>query len=193
MNTELEPLRTLQLRGGQTFLLQPPFNTHKIVYFSCLSGYARFSGSFGEPFSDVTLGFCGGLDSSCINLPPDTNLLLEALIDLSIEFTYLSDTKNQSDLLWQWLLDLHLVRHPVGAESRLNALFQLLVSRFGTKTLEGYSLPFGLGHSRIAELIGTTRSTVTRLITNLRHQHDLYLCESPCGFKLSERLIESPL
>jgi CRP-like cAMP-binding protein len=54
------------------------------------------------------------------------------------------------------------VRHPVGTDARLAALLRLLVSRFGIRTAEGYRLPFSLGHTRMAELICATRSTVTR-------------------------------
>ena len=87
-------------------------------------------------------------------------------------------------------MDLHLVRHPVGAEARLIALFQLLVSRFGIRRGDGYFLPFPLGHSRIAELIGATRSTVTRQLTILKDQKDLYLNETDGKLLFSARLIE---
>ena len=160
---------------------------------SFFSGISRVSGSFGNTFRDITLAFCGDSDNSWICLPDDSHLLLEALTDSSLEMDYLSECPIQHDLMWQWLFDLHLVRHSVGAEARLISLFQLLVSRFGIRRGDGYFLPFSLGHARIAELIGATRSTVTRQITILRQQDDLHLNEPQGHFLLSARLIETSL
>ena len=93
--------------------------------------------------------------------------------------------------MWNWLFDLHLVRHPVGAEARLVALLQLLVSRFGIRRGDGYLLPMPLAHARIAELIGATRSTVTRQISLLRRLNHLQLIDPDGIFLLSEQLVES--
>ena len=104
------------------------------------------------------------------------------------------DLKNnlgsRQDLV-KWLIDLHLVRYPVGSESRLVLLLQLLVNHFGIRRSDGYFLPFHLGHSRMAELIGSTRSTVSRLVNVLRSNEDLHVCKSGGNFLLSPRLVES--
>lgn len=89
----------------------------------------------------------------------------------------------------QWLIALHLVRHPVGTEARLVALFQLLVMQFGIRRSDGYLLPLTIPHSRLAELIGATRSTVTRQINALRQQDELRLWEDGAVL-FSDRLIE---
>lgn len=89
----------------------------------------------------------------------------------------------------QWLIALQLVRHPVGTEARLVALFQLLVMQFGIRRSDGYLLPFTIPHSRLAELIGATRSTVTRQINALRQQDELRLWEDGAVL-FSDRLIE---
>ena len=157
------------------------------------NGVGRIAGSFGSSFPDITLAFCGNHETNWIRLPGDSQLLIEALTNCVIEFHYQNSCPLHHDLMWQWLFDLHLVRHPVGSEARLVSLFQLLVSRFGIRRGDGYFLPFALGHSRIAELIGATRSTVTRQITILRQQNDLLLNEPDGEFLLSARLMESSL
>ena len=98
-------------------------------------------------------------------------------------------TCHQGLMLMQWLIALHLVRHPVGTEARLVALFQLLVMQFGIRRSDGYLLPFTIPHSRLAELIGATRSTVTRQINALRQQSELQLWEDGAVL-FSDRLIE---
>tara|TARA_Y100001968_G_scaffold318264_1_gene348258 strand:+ start:297 stop:986 length:690 start_codon:yes stop_codon:yes gene_type:complete len=184
---------SIQLKENQSFLLSPPSKDTGCVRLTFHEGIARLSGSFGNTFPDVTLAFCGNDESSWIRLPNESNLLLEALNDCQIDFQYEKSCPLHHDLMSQWLFDLHLVRHPVGSEARIVSLFQLLVSRFGIRRGDGYFLPFALGHSRIAELIGATRSTVTRQITILRQQKDLYLKEPEGEFLLSARLMESSL
>lgn len=87
------------------------------------------------------------------------------------------------------LIALHLVRHPVGTEARLVALFQLLVMQFGIRRSDGYLLPFTIPHSRLAELIGATRSTVTLQIKALRQQGDLRISGDE-GLMFGDTLIE---
>ncbi len=140
---------------------------------------------------DVTLAFCGAQDESFwVRLPVETNFLLEALTETFLEINYFEDSKSEDDLLCKWMFDLHLVRHPVGADARLIALLKLLVNHFGIRRGDGYFLPFSLGHARMAELIGTTRSTVTRQISILRKQHDLQIIDPEGSFLLSARLVE---
>ena len=53
-------------------------------------------------------------------------------------------------------------------------------------------LPFPLSHGRIAELIGSTRSTVTRQITRLRQKHLLSIEEVGGEFLFSSALNFQP-
>ena len=184
---------SVQLLEGQTFLLAPPDESHQCIQLSMFKGIARVSGSFGNNFTDITLAFCGEEEKNWICLPDESTLLLEAMTDSSIKMHYESNCPLHKDLMTQWLFDLHLVRHPIGAEARLVSLFQLLVNRFGIRRGDGYLLPFSLGHARIAELIGATRSTVTRQITILKQQNDLHVNNIQGQFFFSTRLIESSL
>jgi CRP-like cAMP-binding protein len=116
-------------------------------------------------------------------------LMLEAVSSCSLRLQYTEHCPVHHDLLMQWLIALHLVRHPVGTEARLVALFQLLVMQFGIRRSDGYLLPFTIPHSRLAELIGAIRSTVTLQINALRQQDELRLWEDGAVL-FSDRLIE---
>ena len=191
VSSQLESLESLQLTVGQSILLSSQTDQSRYVRLFFQQGIARISGSFGDHFPDITLAFCGDSESSWIRLPDCSNFLLEALTNSSIGLHYADNCPKEQDLLWDWLFDFHLVRHPVGAEARLVALLKLLIGRFGIRRSEGYELPFPLGHARMAELIGATRSTVTRQITLFRNKNDLQLIEPGGTFLLSARLIES--
>ena len=82
------------------------------------------------------------------------------------------------------------MRQLIGAEARLIALFQLLVEEFGFRHKETYSLPFWLSHARLAEIISTSRGTVTRQITYLRKSMDLSLATDQGSLVISSRLME---
>ncbi|WP_236072568.1 helix-turn-helix domain-containing protein [Prochlorococcus marinus] len=191
VSSQLESLESLQLTVGQSILLSSQTDQSRYVRLFFQQGIARISGSFGDHFPDITLAFCGDSESSWLRLPDCSNFLLEALTNSSIGLHYADNCPKDQDLLWDWLFDFHLVRHPVGAEARLVALLKLLIGRFGIRRSEGYELPFPLGHARMAELIGATRSTVTRQITLFRNKNDLQIIEPGGTFLLSARLIES--
>ena len=111
--------------------------------------------------SDVTLALFSAGSPAVIRIPTGCTLHFEALAESC--FTLKEDTGNRpTEDLSQWLINLYLVRQLVGAEARLIALFQLLVEEFGFRHKETYSLPFWLSHARLAEMISTSRGTVTR-------------------------------
>lgn len=153
---------------------------------------ARLAVGFDGQFQDVTLAFCGDPEGQWLRLPQGVMLMLEAVSPCSLRLHYAEHCPVHHDLLMQWLIALHLVRHPVGTEARLVALFQLLVMQFGIRRRDGYLLPFTIPHSRLAELIGATRSTVTRQINALRQQGDLQLWEDGAVL-FSDRLIEQKI
>jgi hypothetical protein len=150
---------------------------------------ARLAVGFDENFPEVTLAFCGDPEGQWLRLPQGVMLTLEAVNPCHLRLHYAELCPVANDLLMQWLIALHLVRHPVGTEARLVALFQLLVMHFGIRRSDGYLLPFAVPHSRLAELIGATRSTVTRQINALRQQGDLQ-AEGSHGLLFSDGLIE---
>jgi hypothetical protein len=137
-------------------------------------GIGRISASFTQPAgrccSDVTLAFAAPEECPWLRLPAAASCLLVAHTPIHCELQAVQHCPVTHDLISDWLLQLHLVRYPVGADLRLRSLLQLLVQRFGRRNAAGYQLPLELGHARLAELIGSTRSTVTRQISQLREQ-----------------------
>ncbi|MEO1002631.1 MAG: helix-turn-helix domain-containing protein [Cyanobacteria bacterium J06638_7] len=159
-------------------------------------GIGRIAASFNQPdgrsWNDVTLAFAASEERPWLRLPASLSCLLEAQTPLRCDLLPVAHCPVTHDLISDWLLELHLVRHPVGADLRLRSLLQLLVQRFGRRSGAGYHLPLALGHARLAELIGSTRSTVTRQISQLRQRR--LLSPSPCGeaLLLAPALVEEP-
>ena len=56
-------------------------------------------------------------------------------------------------------------------------LFELLCQRLGKRAIDGYLLEFLLPHARIAEIIGATRSTVSRSIGGLKRSEQISIDE----------------
>lgn len=187
---KLNDPRSINFKEGQSFLLTAPTLDQTFVSLSVEYGISRISTTYGDNLSDVTLAFCGSQYINWIALPNEFAFVLEALSDSQINIQYSNNYQFSQDLIAKWLFDLHFVRHPIGAEARLIKLFQLLVTKFGEKKDEGTLLPFSLSHSRIAELIGSTRSTVTRQISLLRSQNYIYVNDYNGRFFLSDPFLE---
>ena len=77
----------------------------------------------------------------------------------------------------KWIIQLHIVRNETNLENRLMKFFRLLITRLGKRTPEGLLLENTLPHARIAEIIGSTRSTVSRTIGSLRKSQQIYIDE----------------
>ena len=63
--------------------------------------------------------------------------------------------------------------------------------RLGRRCGPWCDLPFRLTHDRIAELIGTTRVTTTRLISRIRQDQLLAVPSDQPGLRLAPELVES--
>ena len=153
------------------------------------SGVLRVGANFNFDNSDVTLALLSAGSPVRIKTPAGCSLQFEALTESSFSLTE-DATGRPTDDLNQWLIHLHLVRQLIGAEARLIALFQLLVEEFGFRHKDTYSLPFWLSHARLAEIISTSRGTVTRQITYLRKNMDLSLDTDQGSLIISSRLME---
>ena len=161
----------------------------KPVELNIQSGVLRVGGNFNFDNSDVTLALFSTRKPAVITIPHGCLLHLEALTESTFSITEATSAEPTQDLN-QWLINLHLVRQPIGAEARLIALFQLLVEEFGFRHKDTYSLPFWLSHARLAEIISTSRGTVTRQITYLRKSMDLSLDADQGCLIISSRLME---
>jgi CRP-like cAMP-binding protein len=98
---------------------------------------------------------------------------VEAITDLAFRQLSAYGAVDGFDPVNEWTLQLLRIRHLGRAEQRLQALFGLLVNRMGRRSGNWCVLPFRLSHERIAELIGTTRVTTTKLLSRLRAEEHL--------------------
>lgn len=158
---------SLRLLPGQSLLLSSPEGWR----YGCIdlgSGFLRLATSALDGFEDFTLAFLGERQTHCLRLPRACSCRLEAITEAELSLTFTRSPSGADELIADWLLALRLVRQPPQAEARLDALFRLLLHQLGQRTGKGYWLPFLPSHGRLAELIGCTRSTVTRRITLLR-------------------------
>jgi len=163
----------LILSPGEQVLLPTNERGESLFSLRTQQGVGRLATITEIKKSDMTLGFTGASCSEWLITPQTGQITIEALTPLEILVTPADSIHLQNELIRHWLWDFHHVRHPVGAMARLKALLQLMITRFGRRTLEGYTLPFYLSHSRVAELIGVTRSTATRLLNIQRQQGQL--------------------
>jgi CRP-like cAMP-binding protein len=90
-----------------------------------------------------------------------------------------------------WTLQLLRIRHLPKAEQRLHALLGLLVFRLGRRCGAWCDLPFRLSHGRLAELIGTTRVTTTRLMSQFRLAQLLEVPRQGAWMRLAPALVDS--
>jgi CRP-like cAMP-binding protein len=67
----------------------------------------------------------------------------------------------------------------------------LLVRRLGKRCGPWCDLPFRLSHGRIAELIGTTRVTTTRLISRIRSSQLIEVRSGEPGLRVAPQLLEA--
>lgn len=116
---------------------------------------------------------------------------VEALTPISFCRHTLNEDALGFDAVNEWTLQLLRIRHLGSAEKRLHALLSLLVRRLGRRCGPWCDLPFRLTHERIAELIGTTRVTTTRLLSRFRNADLLLVPPGEPGLRLSPALVES--
>ena len=150
------------------------------IKISVKTGVIRIGAELTETdnASDVTLAFACRADECEFNYPEDLEIRIEAITDTTyfVERINQRDFKNQDSIL-DWIIQLHIVRQETNLENRLMKLFQLLTTRLGKRTSQGLLLDYTLPHSRIAEMVGSTRSTVSRTISTLRKTKRIYIDE----------------
>lgn len=161
-----QSFRQLTMAVGQTLLLDgghaaaaSPMRVH--------SGILRvfLLASSGQ---DITIGFLQpGEVCDALALRRDW-VGLEALSVVQIERMERTEMLGVRTDLNPWALELLMIRHHPDTEQRLKALLALLVERLGRRNGLWYELPLRITHERLAELIGNTRVTVTKMLTRLR-------------------------
>ncbi len=116
---------------------------------------------------------------------------LEALTPLVLRPLAPSELLAGADPVQDWTLQLLRIRHLAKADQRLHALLALLVFRLGRRCGPWCELPFRLNHDRLGELIGTTRVTTTRLMTQFRLAQLLDVPRQGAWMRLAPALVDS--
>jgi hypothetical protein len=177
------------LAVGQVLLLDPSLRP-------CASGLELVEGVARvfcpwEESGGMTLAFLQSGDHLCSDRLCSEGVCVEALTPLRFRSDAQAHQGEGFDAVNEWTLQLLRIRHLGTAEQRLHALLALLVRRLGRRCGPWCDLPFRLTHERIAELIGTTRVTTTRLISRIRQEQLLTVPRDQPGLRLAPALVES--
>lgn len=156
----------VRIASGQTLLLDPSrYGSSAAV--EIVEGIGRLSCSC-ELGDAMTIAFLQGGDHWQCHRGWSQAACLEALTPLVLRPLTITADRAVADPVQDWTLHLLRIRHLAKAEQRLHALLALLVLRLGRRCGAWCDLPFRLSHERMAELIGTTRVTTTRLMSQFR-------------------------
>ena len=181
MNTEHQHRknrgRPISLNSYETVRLEKP-QAGENIEITVKSGVIRIAGNQSNDAKDITLAFVCRADAFKFHYPEDLEITIEAITDT----TYVVESigkkgSDASDAIMEWIIQLHIVRNETNLENRLMKFFRLLITRLGKRTPEGLLLEHTLPHARIAEIIGSTRSTVSRTIGSLRKSQQIYIDE----------------
>ena len=181
MNTEHQHRknrgRPISLNSYETVRLEKP-QAGENIEITVKSGVIRIAGNQSNNAKDITLAFACRADAFKFHYPEDLEITIEAITDTTYVVKSIgtkgSDT---SDAIMEWIIQLHIVRNETNLENRLMKFLRLLITRLGKRTPEGLLLEHTLPHARIAEIIGSTRSTVSRTIGSLRKSQQIYIDE----------------
>ena len=169
--------RPISLNSSETAHLERP-HAGEDIEITVKSGIIRIAANNPKNAENITLAFACKVDTFKFHYPEDLEITIEAITNT----TYFVESKketgsNTSDAIMDWIIQLHIVRHEANLERRLMNFFELLMTRLGKRTSEGLLLEHTLSHARIAEIVGSTRSTVSRTISALRKSKQIYIDE----------------
>ena len=181
MNTEHyyqdEGGRQISLNSSETALLERPQAVEDIE-ITVKSGVVRIAANQSNNTEDITLAFACKAEIFKFQYPADLKITIEAITDTTYMVESISKIESDtSDAIIDWIIQLHIVRHETNIEKRLMRFFRLLTTKLGKRTSEGLLLEHTLTHARIAEIVGSTRSTVSRTISTLRKTQQIYIDE----------------
>ena len=169
--------RPISLNSSESLALEGS-QAGEDIEITVKSGVIRIAANQPKNEEDITLAFTCKTDVFKFHYPRDLEITIQAITDT----TYIVESRNRtesntSDAIMDWIIQLHIVRHETNLESRLMKFFELLMTRMGKRTPEGLLLEHTLSHARIAEIVGSTRSTVSRTISALRKSKQIHIDE----------------
>ena len=181
MNTEHQHRkkggRPISLNSYETVRLERP-QAGENIEITVKSGVIRIAGNQSNNAKDITLAFVCRADAFKFHYPEDLEITIEAITDTTYMIESISKIEsNTRDAIMEWIIQLHIMRHETNLEKRLMEFFSLMATKLGKRTSEGLLLEHTLSHARIAEIIGSTRSTVSRTISVLRKTRQIYIDE----------------
>ena len=169
--------RPISLNSSETTPLERP-QAGEDIEIIVKSGVIRIGASQSKNAEDITLAFACKSDIFKFHYPRGLDITIEAITDTTYLVEAISKIEsNTSDAIMDWIIQLHIVRHETNLENRLMKFFRLLTTKLGKRTQEGLLLEHTLSHARIAEIVGSTRSTVSRTISTLRKTQQIYIDE----------------
>lgn len=121
----------------------------------------------------VTLGLWGrdeALSKSLTKLQP---YQLECLTEVQASLVLWQNNSEMGPIVlnhFQSIQDLTIIRSHKNVEAMLMALFNWLGKKFGIETPKGQLIDLRLTHQDIADILGSTRVTITRALSNLERQ-----------------------
>ena len=181
MNTEHyyqdEGGKQISLNSSETAPLERP-QAGEDIEITVNSGVIRIAVKQFNNAEDITLAFACRADLFKFHYPGDLEITIEAITDTTYLVESISKIESDTtDAIMDWIIQLHIVRHETNIEKRLMKFFRLLTTKLGKRTSEGLLLEQTLSHARIAEIVGSTRSTVSRTISTLRKTQQIYIDE----------------
>ena len=169
--------RPISLNSSESLALEGS-QAGEDIEITVKSGVIRIAVNQPKNAEDITLAFACRADSFKFHYPGDLEIRIEAITDTTYLVESISKIESyKSDALMDWIIQLHIVRHETNLENRLMKFFILLTTKLGKRTSEGLLLEHTLSHARIAEIVGSTRSTVSRTISTLRKTQQIYIDE----------------
>ena len=169
--------RPISLNSNETVPLGRP-QAGEDIEIKVKSGAIRIAVDQPNNAEDITLAFACKTDIFKFHYPGDLAITIEAITDTTYLVESISKIESDtSDALMDWIIQLHIVRHETNLENRLMKFLILMTTKLGKRTSEGLLLEHTLSHGRIAEIIGSTRSTVSRTISTLRKTKKIYIDE----------------
>ena len=169
--------RQISLNSSETIPLERSQDGEDIE-ITVKSGVIRIAAKQVESSHEITLGFTCRADIFKFHYPDNLELSIEAITDTTYLVESISNTDiNTNDAIMDWIIQLHIVRQETNMEKRLMRFFRLQTTKLGKRTSKGLLLEHTLSHARIAEIIGSTRSTVSRTISSLRKTQQIYIDE----------------
>ncbi len=183
------PTSLVQIAPGQSLLLDTGrFGPSAAI--GIVEGIGRLSCSC-ERGEAITIAFLQAGDQWQCQRGCADAVCLEALTPLVLRPLHAQAETGGSDPVQDWTLQLLRIRHLAKAEQRLHALLGLLVLRLGRRCGAWCDLPFRLSHGRLAELIGATRVTTTRLMSQFRLAQLLEVPRQGAWMRLAPALVDS--